>query len=185
MPEVNEVTEQTELDMYKEKAKLMGIKFNSNIGLEKLKEKVDGILNDEDVPGDSEPTKEKRVEKESIANRNIRLRKDANKLIRVNITCMNPNKKKWKGEIIEVSNSAIGSIKKFIPFNTEDGFHVPQVLLGVLRERKYLMFKDIKRNGKDVKQTMNVKEFAIEVLENLSVPELKDLAHKQATQKDE
>ena len=48
---------------------------------------------------------------------------------------MNPAKKEWTGEIMTVGNRVIGSVKKFIPFNADDGWHVPYIMYEQLRER--------------------------------------------------
>ena len=43
---------------------------------------------------------------------------------------MNPTKKEWEGEIITVSNALVAvTVKKYIPFAAEDGWHVPQISL--------------------------------------------------------
>jgi hypothetical protein len=93
---------------------------------------------------------------------------------------MNPAKKNHPGEIISVSNSAIGCIKKMIPFTAENGWYIPQVLLGVLQDRKYQTFYTVVVNGQKVKRSKLVKEFAIEILPDLTEQELQDLAAQQA-----
>jgi hypothetical protein len=94
---------------------------------------------------------------------------------------MNPNKKDWPGEILSISNRVIGTIKKFVPFNTEVGYHVPAAILRLVQERKYQAFKEIKLpNGQKQKRGHLVKEFAIEILDPLTPQELKDLAQRQA-----
>lgn len=166
-----EIKEVTELDLLKEKADTMGISYHPSIGVEKLKEKI---------AAKTESITPKKNEKETIAQRNARLRKEANKLVRVRITCMNPMKKNWPGEIYSVANKAIGSIKKFIPFNAEEGFHVPQVILGILKEKMYQSFYVVNVKGRKVKRSKLVKEFAIEELPDLTIEELQELATKQA-----
>ena len=165
--------EKSELELLKDRATTMGIQFHPNIGVEKLREKLDGVLSP--VEPDT-PTKTK----ETIAQRNARLRKEAIKLVRVNLTCMNPAKSSWGGEFISVGNNAIGFIKRFIPFEAEDGWHIPAVFLEVLKERKFQTFYTTKINGHKVKKGKLIKEFAIEILPDLSVDELKELAAKQA-----
>ena len=159
--------EKTELELLKERADMMGITYHPSIGVEKLKEKLAAKL--------GEPTV-----KETRAQKCARLRKEANKLVRIRVTCMNPAKKNWPGEIISVSNSAIGWIKKYIPFDAEDGYHVPQVILKALQERMYQSFYVVNVGGKKVKRGKLVKEFAIDVLPDLTVDELRDLAARQA-----
>lgn len=109
------------------------------------------------------------------------LQKEANKLVRVKITCMNPAKKEWKGEIFSVTNAIFGTIKKFIPYNVEaaDAYHVPQVLLDLMREKEYQAFSTVRVKGVDTKKPRQVKEFAIEVLPPLTQAELDAIAKKQ------
>lgn len=109
------------------------------------------------------------------------LQKEANKLVRVKITCMNPAKKEWKGEIFSVTNSIIGTVKKFIPYNTEaaDAYHVPQVLLNAMEQREYQAFSTVRVKGVDTKKPRQVKEFAIEKLPPLSQQEIDAIAKKQ------
>lgn len=155
-----------ELQLLKERADQMGISYHPSIGLDKLKEKLNTKL---DSP-----------KKETESQRFARLRKDANKLIRVRITCMNPAKKNHPGEIFSVSNKAIGCVKKFVPFEAEEGWHIPQVLLPVLKDKMYQSFHIVTVGDQKVKRPKLVKEFAIEELPELTVEELKDLAAKQA-----
>ena len=162
----------TELDLLKDRADRMGIAYHPSIGVSKLKEKLAEKI---DI---LEPIKISKGE--TLPQRNTRLRREANRLTRIRITCMNPAKKDWPGEIISVSNSAIGSIKKFIPFNADDGWHIPQVLLGILQDRQYQSFYTVTIKGKKIKRSKLVKEFAIEMLPNLTPEEFKDLAVKQS-----
>ena len=164
-----------DMEMLRAQADRLGIKYHPAIGEDKLREKIKEYM---------EMDKSKTVIKgtESITERNTRLRKEANKLVRIRLTCMNPNKKNWPGEIISVSNSAIGTIKKFIPFN-EEAYHVPKVILTVLKEREYLSTKTVKIDGKIVKRKQQNKEFAIEELPSLTVDELKSIADRQLLNK--
>lgn len=175
---MSDVKEPTELELLKARAETMGISFHSNIGARALKKKIADAL--EDVVEAPKPVLVAAPTAETIPARNARLRKEANRLVRVNITCMNPNKKNWPGEFISVSNTAIGVIKKFIPFNAEDGYHVPVVILNILQDRKYQTVVVVTQNGKKIKRSKLVKEFAIEILPALTIDELKDLAVRQA-----
>ncbi len=162
-------TEATELDLLKERADMMGITYHPSIGVDKLKSKLAG---DVDSP--------RLTKRESIPQRNARLRREANKQVRIRVTCMNPAKKNWQGETFSMSNSAIGWIKKYVLFEAEDGYHIPHVLLGIIQNKKYQAFDTVVVNGKKIKRPKLVKEFAIEILPDLTIPELQDLATRQA-----
>ena len=97
---------------------------------------------------------------------------------------MNPAKKEWEGEIITVANNAVGTVKRYVPFNTEDGWHVEHILLEQLRERQCQIFVTEKDSrGNKVRKGKLIREFAIEVLDPLTEEELAELAQRQAMAK--
>ena len=161
-----------ERDSLKARADLMGIKYQPNIPTDKLKELIAGGLGDVDVREYSDS--EVRTLKLN------QLKAEATKLIRVNITCFNPAKKDWQGEIFTVSNSSIPVMRKFVLFNTPDGFHVPQMILDVMKERMFQHFSINKQRGVDIPKKTYQKEFGIEYLPALTEKELKELARVQA-----
>lgn len=118
---------------------------------------------------------------ETDGQRRQRLRRAASEQIRIRVTCMNPNKKDWPGEIFTVGNTAVGTLKKFVPFNAEDGWYVPRMILQVMQERQCQIFINGKsKNGIKIRESKLIKEFAIEILPNLTEVELKELARRQA-----
>lgn len=107
--------------------------------------------------------------------------KEATKLVRIRVTCMNPAKKEWEGEIFTVGNSVIGTHKRFVPFNADEGWHVPQIMLDMIKNRECQVFITEKsKHGVSVRRGKLIKEFAVEVLPPLTEEELKDLAQRQA-----
>ena len=177
---------QTELDNLKARATLLGVQFHPSIGVEKLREKVTAAMNNTDT--DDEAPKAAAVEAkqavESEGQKRKRLRAEANELIRIRITCMNPAKKDWNGEIITVGNKAVGTMRKYIPFVCDEGWHVPRFIYEVLKDRQCQVFVTSKtKNGVSIRQSKLIKEFAIEVLPQLSAKELHDLAQRQAMAK--
>lgn len=168
----------SELDSLKMRADQLGLKYHPAIGVEKLREKVNATIEGTDSGEDEEPNA-LAPDTETVNEKRARLKREALKLVRVRITNMNPNKKEWEGEIFTVSNSVIGTVKKMIKFDVE--YHVPQIILNVMREREcqvFVNFKDAKGNRS--KEGKLVKEFAIEVLPSLTEKELKELAQRQA-----
>lgn len=171
-----DIIKEDEMSLLKDRANRMGIKFHPNIGIDKLREKVKGELqtqiNKASVSSIGEETK---------GQRNQRLRKEASALVRIRLTCMNPNKKNHEGEIFTVSNSVVGTHKKYVPFNADNGWHIPKMILGVIQERECQVFvkgKDAK--GREISRGKLIKEFAVEILEPLTQAELDDLAQQQA-----
>ena len=162
----------TERDSLKARADLMGLKYQPNIPTDKLKELVAGGLGGVDVRQYTDAE----IRSEKVAQ----MKNEAMKLVRVNITCFNPAKKDWQGEIITVSNSAIPVLRKFVLFNTPEGYHVPQMILDVLKERMFQHFSVKKQRGIDIPNKTYQKEFGIEYLPQLTEQELKELARTQA-----
>lgn len=105
----------------------------------------------------------------------------ANRLVRCRITCMNPAKKNWTGEIVSVGSAKLGTFKKFIPYNNEEPYHVPWIIFNHLKERQCRIGTTVKLpNGREVNRYKLINEFAIEVLPPLTPGELKDLKQRQA-----
>ena len=170
-----------ELTLLKQRAQTLGIKFHPSIGLESLRSKVSAALTREDAEeAAEEPVPEAPAVESRIQMRN-RLRKEASALVRVRVTCMNPNKKEWKGEIFTASNSIVGTFRKYVQFNTEEGWHVPQIILNMIKARQFQTFYTIKNErGVAVRKGKLVPEFAVEVLPPLTEKELLELSRRQA-----
>jgi len=117
---------------------------------------------------------------ETEGQKKNRLRREAQALVRVRVSCMNPMKKNLKGELICVSNRNFGTIQRFIPFNRD--WHIEKVLFDALTEREYMVF-DREKTGRaniEVVTPRCVPEFNIAVLPPLTKGELKDLGQRQA-----
>lgn len=167
-----------ELEALKMRADRLGVKYHPSISAEKLREKIATYLAETEPKMPAAPVPEKsdadklNDERRDAINRAMRL-------VRVRITCMNPFKKEWEGEIFTAGNSVVGSVEKYVPFNTE--WHVPQIMLNMLEERNcQIFFNEKARNGITVRRGKLIKEFAIEILPDLTPGQLKDLAQQQA-----
>jgi len=104
-------------------------------------------------------------------------------LVRVQIYNNNPAKSDLHGEIITAGNKYLGNIRKMIPFGeaTENGYHIPKILLSDLRRRKYQQVKSVKnQDGTERVSTRLVPEYTIVELDPLTEKELKELSLKQA-----
>lgn len=175
-----------ELDNLKERAKLLGLKFHPSIGADALREKLREFqaaveVDASDSPKVDSPAPSARPAVETSGQKIARIKAAAEKLVRVRITCMNPAKKDWQGEIFTVSNRAVGTLKRFVPFNADEGWHVPQMMLDVLRARECQIFvKEKSRLGVEVKRGKLIREFAIEIMDPLTTDEISELARRQA-----
>lgn len=158
-----------ELELLKGRADDMGISYHPAIGIEKLKAKIEEA---------NEPVKVDTAAKSSSDKRKEHI-KEATKLVRVRIVNMNPNKRDWPGEIFTASNRVVGTIKKYVPYDTE--WHVPNFIYKMIKARKFRVTKEVS-DGKGGKITQNrfMPEFSVEVLPQLTEQELKELATVQA-----
>jgi hypothetical protein len=108
-------------------------------------------------------------------------KRNAGRLVRCRITCMNPMKREWTGEIISVGSARLGTFKKFIPYNLDTPYHIPKIIYEYLKERKCRIGTTQKLpNGQEVNRHKLVNEFAIEVLPPLTPAELHELKQRQA-----
>jgi hypothetical protein len=173
---------QDELTTLKARADLLGITYHPSIGLDKLRAKVQAAMDSSAPPADEDEAAAAPVPaSETPLEKRKRLIAEATKLVRIRLTCMNPLKKEWDGEIITVGNAAVGSLKKFIPFNAEDGWHVPHMMYEHLRDRQCQTFYTVTDSrGNKSRRGKLIREFAIEVLPPLSQEELTELARRQA-----
>ena len=162
----------------RENGKLLGITFGPNEGVpsmvQKLKDAREQILRDVD---DVEAELKQPVSVQ--AERNAQ-RLELTKLVRIQIANVNPNKAGLPGEILAVHNDVVGTVKKFIPYNEAgEAYHVPLILLKMLKRKKFLQIKDPPKGSRAAATTKLVPEFAITILEPLTEKELKDLARAQ------
>lgn len=181
----DEVLVQDELTTLKARAQMLGLSFHPSIGLEKLREKVNAATTGA-VP--EEPVAKavpQVVVPETPAQIRVRLKQDAMRLVRIRVTCMNPAKSEWDGEIMTTGNAVVGSVKKFIPFTgAEDGWHVPYIMYEQLRDRQCQVFSTVTDSrGNKVRRGKMIREFAIEVMPQLTPAELAELAQRQAIAK--
>lgn len=190
---MTEEVKQDELASLKARADMLGLTYHPSIGVEKLREKVAAAIAGTppvtDTPdafvaslakelAPAQPRAETEVEKR------LRMKQEATKLIRIRLTCMNPNKKEWDGEIFTAGNSVIGSVKKFVPFNADDGWHVPYIILQMIQDRMCQIFVSATDSrGNTVRKGKMIREFAVEILPQLTEPEIAELAARQAATK--
>lgn len=183
------------------KANEQGLEFHKNITTEKLAEKLgvdlpavehapeqtaqaidalNAVTNGDAAPAPQSTSKPPKLrslhEVERMKNRYLTHRRR-----RVIVTCLNPKKAKWRGEVIDVSNGFNGGIKMFVPFNNEKGWYVPEFILDILRNRKFVAFQDTKTaNGTPTSKAYLAQEFSITELPELTQQQIDDLRQAQA-----
>lgn len=192
MPEIDASEELAaeQLASLKSRADLLGVKYHPSIGAESLREKIKAAMADKPAEPVASPPPEASAGAaapvvESAGAKRKRLRDEAAKLVRIRLTCMNPLKKEHDGEIITAGNSAVGSFKKYIPFNgADDGWHVPNIIYQVLKDRMCPQYYTEKsKHGVSIRKSRLIREFAIELLPDLTQSELDELARRQAMAK--
>lgn len=168
-----EITPEQELEALKTRANLLGVKYHANISADKLREKIAAAQTETREDGEV-PKKENSVLAERAA-----LRAEALKLVRVNITPMDPSKREYHGDIFSVSNSVF-SVKRFVPYNTVEGTHIEKAILDNLKEKRVQIFVKKKVNGREQKEGKLIAAYGIEILDPLTPTEIKELARRQA-----
>lgn len=179
----NEEPTQDELTVLKERAKQLGLTFHPNIGLDTLRERVNAAIQGQkenlEKEGENCTPEEAIPVKESRNEYRKRKRLEAAELVRIRVTCMNPHKSAYEGEIFTAGNAVVGTFRKYVAFNVE--WHVPRIIYLFMTNKEFQHFYTTKDSkGRKVQRGKLVKEFAIEVLPPLTPDELKDLAQRQA-----
>lgn len=194
---MSEENQKTELEVLKDRARMMGIQFSNNIGVEALRARIEAKMNGEEEQSQEQekPAQETQATEpnplgETPSDKPLtqaELRKkiiaEQTRLVRIRITNLDPKKKDLPGEIITVANEYMGTIRKYVPYGevTENGYHVPYCIYKMLDKRRFLDIRTKKDNkGQTVVRSGYVKEFAIEVLPQLTQEELNRLANQQA-----
>lgn len=118
---------------------------------------------------------------ESPEQRINRKRREAKQLVRIKLTCMNPAKSSWDGEFITTGNAFVPTIKRFVPFNNPNGWHVERMILNQLKERKCQIWVNSRDDrGNPIKVSEIIDEFNIVELDPLTPEELRNLQTEQA-----
>lgn len=189
--ETNEevLSEADELALLKQRARMMGVQFSNNIGLESLKERIRAKMEGEEQAPNTETVPELKSSDEatSVKRKTLRqhLLEENMKLVRLRITNLDPKKKDLPGEIITVANEHLGTVRKYVPYGevTDNGYHVPYCIYKALKARKFLnirTFKD-RQNQNQIRVEQNwAQEFALEVLPQLTKEEIQKLAAAQS-----
>ena len=184
-------------------ADMLGVKYHHRAGIEKIQQLIDDHLMAQNT-GENElpdPAAEASIRKEAktpeipgypdpvVPLTEAEYKKEALReakakvgaLMRVRVTCMDPHKKNWPGEIISVGSAKLGTFKRYVPFDTEEPWHIPKIIYDVLEERMCSVpIKKKDARGHKTTAYKQVKAYAITVEEPLTPEEIKELARKQA-----
>lgn len=176
----DDLPQQSEREALEQRAKVLNINFHSSISTEKLRERVNSVLQGNSSAETSEGTAPTMPKGESPEARRSRKRAEASKLIRVRIHCNDPAKKEWPGEYITVGNSYVGTFRKYVPYNLDEPFHLPQILINALREKRVQVFSTKKgKHGIPTRESKSIPAYTLEIMPALSQEELTELARSQ------
>lgn len=199
-----EIDEKEAMELLKKEATELGIVFSPNIGFETLTSRIDTkrqeILaaekaTEEGKLADKEFIRKARLAAEKIhytnpmakvlakmkpQQRKIELMKQASKLVRCSVTCLDPSKKDVPGAILGVRNSMVPLGKRFVPYDGRTT-HLPQILVNHLKEKEFQSFKiEVNsRTGENERKPFINKMYSVVILADLTKKELDELAEAQ------
>ena len=176
-----------ELIELKLEAQELNLAFNPRIGAEKLRLKIANKRRElAELAGPGEVKTDDSVKQVIVAPKQTpaelfaERKREATRLVRVIVTCMNPNKAAWRGDIISVGSSKLGTFKKFVPFNNNAGYHIPNIMYKELLSRKCSIAYATKGpRGEKINKMKQIQEYSIQLLDPLDAKELKELARRQ------
>ena len=182
------------MDIEDVKAELTGrgIKVHHKNSEKKLREmlQADVDKNDAEVPVEveSSPVEPAKVKKKSEKTTTMTLEQKCMHLKRIIVTPNDPEMSGHSGQIFTVIVSAVNNgkaIKKYVPFNNEEGWHVPNIIVNQIANAEMQKFKSVKtHNGETVLQPYQAKKYNVQVLPDLSQKEIDKLAASQTARGD-
>ena len=108
------------------------------------------------------------------------MRKEATKLVRVIVRPNDPNKAEYSGDYFSIGNEVLGFITKFVPYNNEEGWHVPRILVDQIKAQQVQLWRTKKlSNGMDSKEGYLTNAYNVTELPPLTKSELEELARRQ------
>lgn len=119
----------------------------------------------------------------TAASRKLTKEQRALKLVRVIVSPNDPLMSTYPGLIFTAGSSAVQSgrmVKKFVPFNNDAGWHVPQIILDQIENGQMQKFRPVKLpNGEKGMQAYLAKKFNVQILPPLTRQQLIELAAAQ------
>lgn len=182
------------MDIEDVKAELTGrgIKMHHKTNAIKLRKTLqdDVDKNDTKVPVEveSSPVQPAKAEKKSVKKPTMTLEEKCMHLKRIIVTPNDPELSGHSGLVFTVMVSAVNNgkaIKKYVPFNNEEGWHVPNVIVNQIANAEMQKFRSAKApNGDTVLQPYQAKKYNVQVLPDLTQKEIDKLAASQAARGD-
>lgn len=181
-PDTQQATTNTIREALLNQCDLLGIPYQSNTPTTKLQELVAQKTKDSQVPTQTiaiqKSSQEVVVEytPEQIAQaKRIASYEAAMQMVRVVVVSLNPGKSDLEGELFTFGNSLVPTQSKYVPFNREDGWHIPRILVEILRDKRYQGYRTIETDGVKRKTVQQLPAYSVTELPPLSVNQLKDM----------
>ena len=168
-----------ELDVLKQRARMMGVEFSNNIGVETLRERIRAKAEEQSnataapapalfdpalIPAATQQASFQAntgggpalgIEPKPAKPLTLRqyLQREHMKLVRVRITNLDPKKKNLPGEVFTVANEFLGTVRKYIPYGevSDEGYHVPYCIYRELESRRFLDIRTYKERANNNK----------------------------------
>lgn len=163
----------------KKQADRLGVTYKSNVSVATLQKAIQAKLNGDTNEGEGDSEMDSKSKQQTEAEQLETLYNKAMKLVRVIITPMEATKAaNLEREIFCAGNSKIGTVKRSVEFN--EPWHVEQILLNAIREKKYQLFTTKKNaRGIEITSAKLIPAYSINILPDLTDEELKELADHQ------
>lgn len=163
----------------KKQADRLGVTYKSNVSVATLQKAIQAKLDGESDESEGDSEVDSKSKRQSETEELEALHKKAMKLVRVIITPMEATKAaNLESELFCAGNSKLGTVKRLVVFG--EPWHVEQILLNAIKEKKYQMFT-VKKNARGVEITSAkyVPAYSIAVLDDLTPEEIAELADHQ------
>jgi hypothetical protein len=184
--EINSIEEMS-LEDVKTELESHGVKLHHKTGEAKYRETLKAVLN-----GDYETTPVEKIaeSKQPVAEKTPELTREqkAMRLVRIVVSPNDPVRSGFPGHIFTVCSSKINrgrAIKKYVPFNNDEGWHVPHIIYEQIKSAQMQKFKPVKMpNGETAMQPYLTRMYNVEVLPPLTEAEIAALAAAQKARGD-
>jgi len=195
------MTNPLKLQHIRAQADMLGVKYHHRAGIAKIQKLIDDHLQEQNKNLIPEPSAEASIRSEPkmpmvkgydeliVPMTEAEYKKDAQRearslvgaLLRVRITCLDPHKKNWPGELISVGSAKLGTFKRYVPFDTEEPWHIPKIIYDVLMERMCSVpVKKKDDRGHKTTTYKQIKAYSITIEDPMTRPEIDELARQQA-----
>lgn len=179
-------------DELRAELKNRNIELHHKTGRDKLKEalasSIAGTYSPESKDTPNEPVNKVKQLTREEHEKKLTKEQRALKLVRIVVTPNDNLMSTYPGLIFTVGSSAINKgrmIKKYVPFNNENGWHVPQIICDQIMNAEMQKFKTVKMpNGEKQLQPYIAKKFNVQILPPLTKDELTALATAQTARGD-